>query len=101
MTDTDPYFFTLETAYWKWHKTKCPFDRFANPKEERQWRKDNPFPFDGKLWTRSASGMRSNSGKTISGWDVYFRADDGTAVTKTVDRNRTSDPKRNWGLGRE
>lgn len=98
--ESDPLNFTrIDSAYWEWHKANCPFDRYKSSKDEKRWRDETPFPYLGKLWKRSATPMKSNSGKTVSAWHVSFRAEDGTSVHNDVTLNRRNDAERNWGLG--
>ncbi|MCP3385991.1 hypothetical protein NLM31_36965 [Bradyrhizobium sp. CCGUVB4N] len=61
----------------------------------------NKFLFDGETWTRSASAVSSNSGKTKY-WTVTYTSASGRKFTggsgATRPTNRRSDPERNWGL---
>jgi hypothetical protein len=88
---------THEDAYWR-HWENCPYPKYSS--ESKQWIKNNPwFDFDGKKWKRHASAMRSNSGKSVQGYNVTFVSEDGEQVQgKKPTLNRRNDPARNYGL---
>jgi len=68
-----PDFGAINAAYWHWRDANCPFDRYAEAEQERQWREQNLFPYEGRMWQRSSNGEDRT---------VAFLASDGTVVPK-------------------
>jgi len=88
----------LNAAYWAWIEANCPYPK---GKERNAWLKANPFVHNGVAYVRDSSPMRSNSGKTVVAWSVWFRGPGGVVISNEVEPNRRNDANRNWGLGRE
>ena len=66
----------VDHAYWKWHKTNCPFslkDRAART----NWMRQGEFPYADRLWKRDATPNMSHSGKHILQWSVIYTSNDG------------------------
>jgi hypothetical protein len=79
---------------------KCPYSYLANPKERREWKKQNPtFEFNGVTYRDHWSPQLSNSGKTPR-WMGYLTGSDGSSIMIKDEHinNRRNDPNRNWGL---
>jgi hypothetical protein len=89
-------------AYWNYIE-KCPFDSFTQPKERKEWKRENStFEFNGVTYNNHWFSQRSNSGKTS---ELYgcLKGSDGSLIwiREPPAKNRRNDPERNWGLGPE
>lgn len=94
-------FLEIEQAFWDWVNKGCP-GKSSNARGKWMREHQGEFEYDGTKWTRSASPMRSNSGKTVVHWTIGFKGEDGRIV-HNLDisppvKNRRNDPDRNWGL---
>lgn len=90
----------VNDAFWRAVDAFCPDGTSFN--ERRKIIRGMKVEFDGTIWTRHAQGMRSNSGKSISGWTITYNAADGRIVEwQTATKNRRNDSSRNWGAGRD
>ncbi len=95
-------YYDIEEAWWAWGRANYT-GRGKSDRTLIKWMYANTekFLFDGETWTRSASGVSSNSGKTKY-WTVTYRSASGREFTggsgATRPVNRRNDSKRNWGL---
>jgi hypothetical protein len=71
--DPLPDFDAINRAYWRWRDANCPFDRYAEAEQERQWREQNRFPYEGRLWHR----VSDREDRTLT-----FRGADGVVVAR-------------------
>jgi hypothetical protein len=92
----------IDQAWWDWGRDNYT-GRSKSDRALVKWMYANmaAFVFDGETWTRSATSLASNSGKT-SYWNVTYTSTGGRTATggsgASRPINRRNDPERNWGL---
>ena len=102
MTDKEVDYNDIEGAWWTWGRASYT-GRGKTDRTLLKWMYANmdKFVFEGETWTRSASAVSSNSGKTKY-WTVTYTSASGRTTTggsgATRLVNRRNDPERDWGL---